>query len=215
MNHHNVSLVLYDQVRIWASSLLSWQHLVNSVIVLWTARPWVQVQSAGDTVLCVDLGLWPAAAAQSNPLPLELFMALPLQLSRVAFQNYTKPSYRAWSESKHGVQGVCLRPWGAGRPPEVNIHIYLTDKSLSCHLFVEQIHLGLLLLLCPYSAQPEWGHKTFPPKQDKEQQAAVSGTEMQRHILASAVPLRGKRCSAAIMGKHSCRDTSQIWFFHI
>lgn len=53
MSHHNVRFVPYDQVRIWAWCLLSWQHLVNPVIVLWTARSWVQVQPAGDTVLCL------------------------------------------------------------------------------------------------------------------------------------------------------------------
>lgn len=190
MNHHNVRFVPYDQVRIWAWYLLSWQHLVNPVIVLWTARSWVQVQSAGDTVLCVALGLWPPPAAlQSNPLPLELFMALPLQLSHVAFQDYTKPSWRACSESKQGSAGVCLSPWGAGRPPEVNIHIYLTDKALSYHLFVEKIHPGLLLLLLPMLC-PAWVRA-----QDKDsmgQWCRGSGTS-----LASALPLGGESCSPA------------------
>lgn len=85
--------------------------LGESRIVLWAARSWVQVHSAGDTVLCVAVGLWPpAAAAQSHPLPLEFLRALPLQLSHVAFQNCQSPAPGPAVTADRGVQGCAWDP---------------------------------------------------------------------------------------------------------
>lgn len=284
--------------------------------------------------LCAGLGLWPpTAAVQRNPLPLELFTALPLQLSHVSFQNYTKPfpgkgehsgnqaggchwecwSFRAWQHwavgqpsrglqypalgvclggqraecpscflsqlqcgewleegpEKHprahmkadlgrgcyteavktnqagedwhvcakgpgtkastGVQEghpgvlwvweVCLEPWGAVRPSEVNIHIYLTGKALSCNLFVEQIHLGLVLLLLPIFCSA-WGRaQNCSSKAGQGTTSSRSfwgrNAEALAHPWIQLFHWEGIIAPQPIIDKQSCRETLQIWFLHI
>lgn len=168
MNHHNVRLVLCDQVRIWAWCLLSWQHLVNPGLCCELQGPEFRFILL-VTQFCVWLWGCDLLLQQLRAIHYpwsssgHCHCSSAMWHSRIARAQLQGLQWQQTGECR-GVPGT-LVCW------EVNIHIFLTDKALSYHLFVEQIHLGLLLLPCPYSAQCEWGHKAFPPEQDKEAEA--------------------------------------------
>lgn len=150
MNHHNVRLVLCDQVRIWAWCLLSWQHLVNPGLCCELQGPEFRFILL-VTQFCVWLWGCDLLLQQLRAIHYpwsssgHCHCSSAMWHSRIARAQLQGLEWQQTGECR-GVPGT-LACW------EVNNHIFLTDKALSYHLFVEQTHLGLLLLSCPVRAQ--------------------------------------------------------------
>lgn len=152
----------------------------------------------------VSLGLWPLTAAlQSNPLPLELFMALPLQLCQCHFRMTQSPVQGLEWQQMEGCRGCA---WGPG---VLGVSVGGIPGTLGGVSGYRRWTFPCVWLLRPSmssvcSTNPSWlaaaplahavlslGEGTRPSLQSstRKQQQHCRGTGSS---LASAVPLGGK-----------------------